>query len=544
VLSRRELLQSAAVAGPAMMLGGQAATGTAAAQNGGGSGGVAGMNMIMFITDQDRAIQHFPRDWAQKNLPGLMRLKNHGLTFENAFCNACMCSPSRASLMTGYFPAQHGVKYTLEEDMPDDQYPQVEMPLDFKNIASVAAAAGYNVVYKGKWHLNKPVNGTDFTPQDASQYGFGRWNPPDAGANQDITEEGGGVYDADGRYVNGEGDVAAGAEGVQQFLNTAAAQLQPFLLIVSLVNPHDVLLYPKTYLDGGYDDSWLEGDIDLPLTVAEDLSSKPTVQAQFVRLFNLTGRLNTPEMKRKYINFYGNLMKASDAYLVDVLNTLTRQNLLNNTLVIRTADHGEMGMAHGGMRQKNFNFYEETLRVPLVYSNPTLWTRAATSQAMVSHVDFLPTLASLVNAPSSARDAWQGVDYSEHILKRTAPPPQDHVVFTFDDYQSGQAGGLYVRPPQHIVSIRETRWKLAEYYDADGKVPSQWEMYDLKRDPLERKNLAHEDHRRTPAQQKQYLRLRRKLAKVKAQRLQPLPNTPQPEYQGTPTKTAPLGSLD
>ena len=75
---------------------------------------------------------------------------------------------------------------------------------------------------------------------------------------------------------------------MQQFLNSAAAQQQPFFLIVSLVNPHDVLLYPKTYLDGGYDDSWLEGDIDLPPTVAEDLSTKPTAQAQFVRIFNLT----------------------------------------------------------------------------------------------------------------------------------------------------------------------------------------------------------------------------------------------------------------
>ena len=201
-------------------------------------------------------------------------------------------------------------------------------------------------------------------------------------------------------------------------------------------------------------------------------------------------------------------------------------------------------MAHGGMRQKNFNFYEETLRVPLVYSNPRC------GRARRPRRRWSPTSTSCrrwrawSTRPSSARDDWQGVDYSEHILERTAPPPQDYVVFTFDDYQAGQAGGLYVRPPQHIVSIRETRWKLAEYYDADGKVPSQWEMYDLKRDPLERKNLAYDGYNRTPTQQKQYLRLRRKLAKVKAQRLQPLPNTPQPEYQGTPTKTAPLGSLD
>jgi len=533
VLSRRELIQrGAALVGPTL-LAGRTAEGLAAES---ATPKVPGMNVIVFVTDQDRAIQHFPRNWAQTNLPGLTRLRNHGLTFENAFCNACMCSPSRATLMTGYFPAQHGVKYTLEDDMPGDQYPQVPLPLDFKNIASVATAAGYTVVYKGKWHLSKPA-GAQFAPSDLTTYGFQRWNPPDGGGNQDIDQQGGGIFDADGRFMKSAGDVAAGAEGVLPYLTSVAPHQQPFLMIVSLVNPHDVLLYPKNYLDGGYDDSWLEGDIELPATVDEDLSTKPTIQAQFLRIFNLSGRLTTRQMKRAYINFYGNLMKASDAYVVDILNLLTKQGLLDKTLVIRTADHGEMGMAHGGMRQKNFNVYEETLRVPLVYSNPKLWTRPQTSQAMVSHVDFLPTLASLIGAPSSARTSWAGVDYSDHILKKSAPPPQDHVVFTYDDFQAGQKSGPYVPPPQHIVSLREQRWKFAQYYDANGKVPSQYEMYDLKSDPLERRNLAHSSHRRTPAQQKQYVRLQRKLSQIKAKQLQPLPNTPKPNV----TNAAPTG---
>ena len=78
---------------------------------------VAGMNIILFLTDQERAIQHFPPNWLRQNLPGMRRLRRHGLSFERAFTNACMCSPARSTLMSGYFPAQHGVKYTLEEDM-------------------------------------------------------------------------------------------------------------------------------------------------------------------------------------------------------------------------------------------------------------------------------------------------------------------------------------------------------------------------------------------------------------------------------------------
>ena len=539
MLSRRELLQKGATVAAGSLALGRVPLAW------GQKPPLAGMNILMFITDQERAIQHFPRGWSRRHLPGFTRLQRNGLTFENAFCNACMCSPTRASLMTGYFTAQHGVKYTLEENMPDDEYPQVELSRNFKNIGTVMAASGYSVVYKGKWHLSKPALGdSNWAPSDVDQYGFTRWNPPDAGANQDIDQCGGGEADNDGRFLYQAGSPAAGTEGALQYLNTAAAHQQPFFMLISLINPHDVLLYPKNYIEAGYDDSWLGGEVGLPETIDESLLTKPSAQRQLLRILNLMGRLNTHQKKRAYVNFYGNLMKLVDGYLVDVLNALEVQNLLENTLVIRTSDHGEMGLAHGGMRQKNFNVYEETMRIPLVYSNPRLWSKPRTSQAMVSHVDLLPTLASLVNAPTSARAPWQGVDYSDHVLQGVAPPPQDYVVFTYDDYQAGQSSRPYIRPPQHIVSLRERRWKIAEYYDANGRVRSQWEMYDLKRDPLERTNLAHKGYRRTPAQEKQYQRLQRKLARVKKQRLHPLPDTPQPQTTGNPNRTSPRSSRD
>jgi hypothetical protein len=94
------------------------------------------------------------------------------------------------------------------------------------------------------------------------------------------------------------------------------------------------------------------------------------------------------------------------------------------------------------------------------------------------------------------------------------------------------------------VSLRERRWKIAEYYDVKGRVPSQWEMYDLKSDPLERTNLAHTGYKRTPAQEKQYRRLQRKLARVKKHRLHPLPDTPEPQTMGNPNRTSPPSSMD
>jgi arylsulfatase A-like enzyme len=208
--------------------------------------------------------------------------------------------------------------------------------------------------------------------------------------------------------------------------------------------------------------------------------------------------------------------------LVRILDALDEQGMLDNTLIIQTSDHGEMGMTHGGQRQKNFNFYEETLRVPLIYSNPKLFPESATSRAMVSHVDFLPTLAALFDAPETARARWEGVDYSSIVLIPEAPPVQDYVVFTYDDYQSGQASGPYPLPPNHIVSIREESCKLARYYDAEHRaVPDQWEMYDLAADPLEVNNIAYPGNDRTPQQEAEFVRLRARLEEVQAIRLRP-----------------------
>jgi arylsulfatase A-like enzyme len=155
---------------------------------------------------------------------------------------------------------------------------------------------------------------------------------------------------------------------------------------------------------------------------------------------------------------------------------------------------------------------------------------------MVSHVDFLPTLASLFNAPQSARAKWQGVDYSKLVLGTSSSQVQDYVAFTYDDIYAGQPNGPYVPPPNHIVSIREGRYKLARYYDADGEKPDQWEMYDLQHDPLEIENIAFPTFPRTQKQEEELLRLQAKLAEVEQTRLQPL-SPPQPPPPPRPAQS-------
>jgi len=410
----------------------------------------------------------------------------------------------------------------------------------------VMAAAGYNVVWKGKFHMTKqavtPPNplpaagdtaaGTvqPWAPADVAAYGGQRWNPADAGANQSLPEGGGnpgGGGDNDDRFMNDNGSMSDGDEGVLAYINSVAATQAPFFLVISLVNPHDVLFYPASYSDSEYPSSDLDGDIQLPSTVDENLKTKPKVQASFRKIFLLGNTILTKYQQRRYLNFYANLMKEADAYLVQTLDALEAQNLLDDTVIIRTADHGEMGMCHDGVGEKNFNFYEESMRIPLIYSNPEIFPKPRTSDALVSHVDLVPTLATLFGAPASARAKWNGVDYAKLLVNPKAKPVQDYVMFTYDDYQSGQASPLHPYGANHISSIRESRWKLARYYDPLGLVPDEYEMYDLHRDSSEKKNLAAPGFRRSPLQQREFNRLKKKLERVEATRLGPIPGTPQ-----------------
>ncbi len=572
-LTRGQLLKGAAAAAPAVILGSNAINALAAGgpEAKAAAAGFGGKNVILFMTDQERAIQHFPKGWAEKNLPGQMQLVKNGMIFENAFTNACMCSPARTTMMTGFMPAQHQVRHTLESSMNDSfdsdgnlvyEYPQVPLSTDLKSMATVMAAAGYNVVWKGKFHMTKqavtppsplPAAGAtatgtvqDWTPANVGQYGPQRWNPKDAGANQSLPEGGGNAAsnpavpysggDNDGRFMNDNGAVAQGDEGVLAYINSVAATQAPFFLVISLVNPHDVLFYPKSFADSEYPSSDVDGPIELPGTVNENLKTKPRAQQAFQVIFRVGFELRVRFKQRRYINFYGNLMKQADAYLVQTLEALENQGLLDDTVIIRTADHGEMGMAHGGVGEKNFNFYEESMKVPLIYSNPQIFPKPRRSEALVSHVDLVPTLASLFGAPASARAKWQGVDYSKLITNPKTKAVQDYVIFTYDDYQSGQPKGPYVPGANHISSIREQRWKLARYYDPLGVAKAEFEMYDLQRDPNEKVNLAASGFRRSSRQQREYKRLKAKLARVEATRLGPLAGTAQPISMTASTK--------
>ena len=402
-------------------------------------------NILLLITDQQRTPRHWPDEpgWLEQLMPNDTELARTGLTFTNGFCNSAMCSPSRATLFTGRFPAQHGVTLTLTAaDLKPDprntpavvatmadilrrhQAPagrvlrgftrglfrsgpksghEPELPSRMANLATLLHEGGYTVAYKGKWHLTHPSGGAGamlggWTAADAERierdYGFGEWEAPDAGENAKASNFGG------GNAGEGEGWDEVYTRQVEQFLGRADLP-EPFCLIVSLVNPHDVLGYPASYLPGGYEPSeFRDLGVDLPPTFDEDLSTKPAVQSLMrMGMAAYLGPLSDRRAQLDYVNFYAHLHRVVDAKIGRLLTALGSADdpgsLRSRTVIVRTADHGELGLAHGGLRQKAFNVYEETINVPLVVSNPVLFGKPARSDALASLVDVLPTVLTL-----------------------------------------------------------------------------------------------------------------------------------------------------
>ncbi len=516
-------------------------------------------NMLLLVTDQQRQPRHWPQDpgWLRELMPNEAELARTGLTFRNGFCNSSMCSPSRATLITGLYPARHGVTLTLTAaDLKPDlrNTPAVvanlaglmlrrgaprrralrqfargalglgppggdepELRPETPNLARMLRAAGYEVAYKGKWHLTQPAGAEGWSDRDAElmreRFGFAAWEPPDAGENAKAENFGGGTAGP-----LGEGWDEVYTRQAEAWLGQAELP-EPFCLVVSLVNPHDVLGYASSHREGGYEESeFRETGVALPPTIDEDLSSKPTVHSLMqMGMTAYLGPLRGRRAQLDYVNFYAYLHRLADAKVGRVLAALGDPgdpgSLRSRTVVVRCSDHGEMGLSHGGLRQKAFNAYEETIHVPLVVSNPLLFPRSAETDALASLVDVLPTLATLGGAEPPA--GAQGADLSPLLARHAAPEREalsragadfgrvvdhpapadsvrDSVHFSYDDHQAATSQVDAPGQPNRVRCVREQRLKHAVYLDPEGRAAPEYEMYDLERDPEERLNLL--DH--------------------------------------------------
>jgi choline-sulfatase len=467
-------------------------------------------NILFIITDQQRDFRHWPEGWAEQNLPSFQRLEKHGLKFRSAFNNTCMCSPSRASFWTSTFPAENGVQSTggiLKSG-------QLTM-------GDVLSKAHYQTAYCGKWHLGGNTSSPSVTPPD---FAFASsWDAPDAGIQLGPGSwQGAGRYNNDQRIlgtVSGDQDhppQTGDGPSVLEFLESYDGQA-PFFLVASFVNPHDVGVAPFGYQSAGYDPSqWAGLGIPVPDTWDENLSTKPSVQSWYqTSSKNADVPQWTDDERQSYVNFYAYLQKLVDQDIEALLCKLDELGLTDNTIIFRFSDHGEMALSHG-LIEKAFNAYEETIHIPLIISNPQLFPEPRETPALASLIDLLPTVASIAGVLDQYPGQFKGVDLSS-LFSTPDQDVQSCIHFTFDDSALGTppAG-----TPWHIRALREKDWLYAAYFadgSSGGNPPAMaYELYDLRNDPEQTKNLASPEHI-TPESRKELDRLNLKLIEVMKQ---------------------------
>jgi choline-sulfatase len=497
-------------------------------------------NIMLIMTDQQREIRDFPPQWVEKNLKSLTRLQKNGMTYHHNYINTAPCWASRGVLMSGTYPL---LSQVLEVGNT--------LPPSFINFSKVLKKAGYRTVYKGKWHLTGKFDtfSTEwacYTDEGArttvieedkymeSLYGFSGWTSPDAGTAEvissklksDIATLGGGNGKNDLRVITGKGFIAPDKqESVLDFLKNNAQTDEPYCLVVSLVNPHDISVYPGKLESYGYsmtDFANYDG-FQLPESFyKDDLSTKPDAQLNYLNGFD-HGKMDE-ETALNYLKFYAYLQTLSDQLIENVLDAMTPEQL-NNTVIIRTADHGEMGAAHGGLREKFNTFYQETINVPLIISNPVLFPQAQTCNELVGQVDLIPTIAEIVGL--DAQEVKEEFLLCGNSFAQTLTNPQAHandaIMFLF--YSGANCPVKPSGAASVICALVNKKWKYGVYFAPEGGLPSgesypypdiqmseekkpfsittsnwypvvildsvQYELYDLENDPNELTNLLY-----------------------------------------------------
>jgi arylsulfatase A-like enzyme len=415
-------------------------------------------NILFVLTDQERWYGNLPSTLSR---PHLSRLRENSVSFENTFCAYPLCSPSRSAIFSGTYPHQNGVTHNCI-------FPAGESPLDpnSAHIGSVLASSGYEVGYKGKWDLSRGPTYYTMNLSDrgrAGEYGY--------------KGHCGDVPDQEYAYLADEQVVDESCEWIKTRNND-----RPWFLTCSIIDPHDIC-HPQLKPDDS-----VRPDVVLPKSLRDDLLTKPSDQklmrdGKLSHFNNLvhpnvkpTHKYNDHDWKL-FLSYYYDLIEGTDQHIGRLFKALEESDMLENTVIVYTSDHGELGGAHGFSGK--YEGYEEDLHVPLLYYHPSLEKNEVST--LTSNISIAPTVASLggtswpVNISGTDMSGW---------INNKGGPSLDAV---FSETQVHVNAGVYKRT-QATRMIRTDMWKYSfSFYDVkDGQ------LYDLSKDPHEMNNLFHD----------------------------------------------------
>ena len=409
---------------------------------------------FLFILSDDHAAHALSCYGSVLNqTPHLDRIAASGMRFGNCFAVNSICTPSRASILTGKYSHKNGV--TVFNRFDGSQ----------PHVAKMLRAAGYAMAIIGKWHLFSDPTG------------FDHWN----------VLPGQGLYHDPVMIENGKTNKLKGytSDLIGEFSLDWLKQRdagKPFCLMMNPKAPHREWSPPARYTN-----LFANTNLPLPATFNDDYAGRSraapeaTMRMSHLRKTDLKAPVPeglTPQQEKewryqRYIKDYLRVVQAMDDSVGRVLDYLESSGLRSNTVVIYTSDQGFFLGDHGWF-DKRF-MYEESLRMPLLVSWPGRIKAGSLDSNMVLNVDFAPTLLELAGLPVPGD--MQGRSFAP-LLRGERPK----------DWRTSMYYRYYHYPGDHQVQphlgVRTGRYKLIHFNKLD-----EWEMYDLAKDPGEMKNL-------------------------------------------------------
>lgn len=394
-------------------------------------------NIVFVWADQWRACSTGYSGDPNVKTPNLDRLESTSVNFTHAVSGCPVCTPFRASLMTGQRPTTNGM-FLNDAHLSDTAV----------TIARVLDAAGYDTGYVGKWHLNGRGRLSFIPPEN--QQGFTYWKACECTHNYNHS-----IYfdGADPMRRAWPGyDAFAQTNDVCQYLRAHAKDGKAFALFLSWGPPHNPYQTAPADFRKRYDPATLQLRPNVPPELAE-------------------------KTKKDLAGYYAHCT-ALDRCIGQIWQTLRDCGLESNTILVFTADHGDMLGSHGMERKQKP--WDEALRVPMIWHFPgKLGAAGKRIDGLISSEDLMPTLLGLcdVKIPESV----EGLNYAPYLVGGQNPNPDNAALITcvapFGEW-SRKAGG------------REFRGLRTAHFTYVRDLHGPWLLYDDEKDPYQQQNLV------------------------------------------------------
>jgi N-acetylglucosamine-6-sulfatase len=392
--------------------------------------------------------------------PNIDRIAGEGARFRNAFMTTPLCSPSRASFLTGQYAHTHGITDNVNRSAASHKL--VTFPL-------LLHQSGYETAFIGKWHM-----GNDDTPRP----GFDRWvsfKGQGTYLNPDINEDGKDVKP--GGYIT---DILSGY--AVEFIKRPRDK--PFLVYLAHKAIHPEAVQRD---DGSVDltdaERFIPAERHRNLYAGEKIPRRPNAMRPPVgkpalerRIGNLPALgANTATPDEGVLGRLRTLMAVEES-VGDIYRALQETGQLDNTVIVFAGDNGYFYGEHGLSVERRLA-YEESIRMPLLVRYPRLIEAGTVRDEFALNIDLAPTLLALASAP--VPDNMQGRSLVP-LLKGEKPQWRDSFLI---EYYTDR---VFPRMLQMgYKAVRTGRWKYIHYLELQGMD----ELYDLKADPYEMKNL-------------------------------------------------------